>query len=325
LLQAAEKRQLDRAGVEAQAQRMLKDRRAVDRSRQFIAEWLNLGRLENLRPNKQKFPGWDSRLAADMRDETLAYFEEVVWKQNRPLADLLNARLTFVTPRLAQHYGLPLDKPPAEDQTVRIDLSALPQRGGLLTQGSLLTAGGDDASMVGRGLFVMRELLRGVVRNPPPCVDTTPVPSKPGLSQRGISESRIANQSCTACHAKFEPLAFGLEKFDGLGAYRETDEYGNALREDGRMLLPGQATPIAYNSSRELMDALAGSERVRESLTWKVTQFALGRPLGGQDARAVAEIHRRAQQAGGTYGSLMTAIVTSELVVQSRTEAEPSK
>lgn len=324
LLQAAEKRQLDRAGVEAHAQRMLKDRRAVEHSLQFVAEWLNLGRLENLRPNKQNFPGWDPRLAVDMRDETLAYFEEIVWKQNRPLADLLNARLTFVTPRLAKHYGLPLDKPPADDQAVRIDLSALPQRGGLLTQGSVLTAGGDDASMVGRGLFVMRELLRGVVRNPPPCVDTTPVPSKPGLTQRGISESRIANHSCTACHAKFEPLAFGLEKFDGLGSYRETDEFGNALREDGSVLLPGQATSIAYKSSRELMDVLAASERVRESFTWKVTQFALGRPLGGQDARAVAEIHRRAQQAGGTYGSLMTAIVTSELVVQTRTEAEPS-
>jgi len=324
LLQAAEKRQLDRAGVEAHAQRMLKDRRAVEHSLQFVAEWLNLGRLENLRPNKQNFPGWDPRLAADMRDETLAYFEEIVWKQNRPLADLLNARLTFVTPRLAKHYGLPLDKPPAEDQAVRIDLSTLPQRGGLLTQGSVLTAGGDDASMVGRGLFVMRELLRGVVRNPPPCVDTTPVPSKPGLTQRGISESRIANQSCTACHAKFEPLAFGLEKFDGLGSYRETDEHGNKLRDDGSVLLPGQAKSIAYKSSRELMDVLAASERVRESFTWKVTQFALGRPLGGQDARAVAEIHRRAQQAGGTYGSLMTAIVTSELVVQTRTEAEPS-
>jgi len=96
------------------------------------------------------------------------------------------------------------------------------------------------------------------------------------------------------------------------------------LRDDGSVLLPGQAKSIAYKSSRELMDVLAASERVRESFTWKVTQFALGRPLGGQDARAVAEIHRRAQQAGGTYGSLMTAIVTSELVVQTRTEAEPS-
>ena len=40
-----------------------------------------------------------------MRQETLAFFREIVWKQNRPLADLMNAQFTFATPRLARHYG----------------------------------------------------------------------------------------------------------------------------------------------------------------------------------------------------------------------------
>ena len=175
-----------------------------------------------------------------MREETLAYFEEVVWKQNRPLADLLNAQLTFVTPRLAQHYGLKLDKGESADELIRCDLSNVPGRGGLLTQGSVLTVGGDEASMVTRGLFVLHELLRGVVRDPPPCVDTTPVASKPGLTQRAVAESRIANQKCAGCHARFEPLAFGLEQLDGLGAFHETDEHGNKLRDDGSILFPGQ-------------------------------------------------------------------------------------
>ncbi|HIE95942.1 MAG TPA: DUF1588 domain-containing protein, partial [Fuerstia sp.] len=73
------------------------------------------------------------------------------------------------------------------------DLSQVPGRGGLLTQGSLLTVGGDDASMVTRGLLVMHELLRGVVKDPPPCVDTTPVPTKAGLTQRSIAMQRISN------------------------------------------------------------------------------------------------------------------------------------
>ena len=63
--------------------------------------WLNLGRLDNLRPSPEKFPNWNAALAGDMREETLAFFEDVVWKQKRPLADLLNAQVTHVTPRLA--------------------------------------------------------------------------------------------------------------------------------------------------------------------------------------------------------------------------------
>jgi hypothetical protein len=206
----------------------------------------------------------------------------------------------------------------------RYDLSSTPGRGGLLTQGSVLTVGGDEASMVTRGLFVLHELLYDKVDDPPPCVDTTPVPTKPGLTQRAVAESRIADASCRGCHAKFEPLAFGLEKFDGLGAYHEADEHGNRLREDGEVLFPGQEKPVAYKTSAELMDLLAGSDRVRRAITRRVTQFALGRPLLESDQPVLDKIHQAAQSGGGTYASLITAVVLSDLVQTTPAESAPA-
>ncbi len=320
LMRAADAGDLDRSGVEAQVRRMLEDPRAIDRSARFIYEWLNLARLDNLQPNPDKFPKWSKKLAADMREETLAFFKDVIWKQQRPLSDLLSAQVTFATPRLADHYGLPSRDAGNDNELSLYDLSSVPSRGGLLTQGSVLTVGGDEASMVTRGLFVLHDLLRGVVKDPPPCVDTRPVPSKPGLTQRGVAEGRIANSACGGCHAKFEPLAFGLEKFDGLGAFRDTDEHGNKLRDDGEILFPGTAKPVAYQTSAELMQLLAGSERVRQSITWKLTQFALARPLVAADAPVLERIHESAQKGGGTYASLITAIVMSDLVQLTRTE-----
>ena len=88
-------------------------------------------------------------------------------------------------------------------------------------------------------------------------------------------------------------------------------------------MFPGDEQPVTYKSSRELMDLLSSSDRVRESFTWKITQFSLGRPLRAGDAPVVAEIHRAAQQSGGTYHTLMTAIVTSDLVMMTRTETNP--
>ena len=310
----------DREQLDAQVRRMLDDPRAVDHSLRFISEWLNLNQLSSLQPNAKRFPQWKPALAADMRQETLAFFQDLVWQQRRPLADLLNAQFTYATPRLAQHYGL---KVKAEDSGLsRYDLSKVPPRGGLLTQGSVLTVGGDDASMVTRGLFVLHDLLRGSVKDPPPGLDTTPVPSKPGLSQRGISEQRISNNSCGGCHKKFEPLAFGLERFDGVGAYREQDEHGNSLREDGALLVPGEAESVTYQTSAELMDLLAGADRVRETITWKLTQFALGRPLASGDVPELEKIHLSAEKAGGTYENLITAIVMSDLVRMTRTEVD---
>ncbi|MFP6900608.1 MAG: DUF1585 domain-containing protein, partial [Opitutales bacterium] len=62
---------------------------------------------------------------------------------------------------------------------------------------------------------------------------------------------------------------------------------------------------------------------VRETLTWKVVQFAMGRPLGAEDARIVAEIHKASQKGGGTYQSLVTAIILSDLVRQRHSSEEP--
>ncbi len=214
----------------------------------------------------------------------------------------------------------------SEEQTLlRYDLASLPARGGLLTQGSVLTIGGDEASMVARGLFVLQDLLYSGVGNPPPCVDTNPVPTKAGLTQRGIAEVRLADASCTGCHSKFEPLAFGLEKFDGIGAYHDVDEHGNRLREDGEILFPGQEKPVSYQTAAELMNLLAESDRVRMNMTRKVTQFALGRPLVEADSAVLEAIHKQSQQNGGTYASLITSIVLSDLVQMARTEADANQ
>ena len=214
LIDAAESGDLDDPElIREQIDRMLQDPRAVEQSKQFVIQWLNLDRLSNMAPNAERFAYWGPELAADMRAETIEFFVDVVWKQKRPLADLLNAQFTYSTPRLARHYGME----PQGKQLTRYDLSEIPSRGGLLTQGSVLTIGGDDASMVTRGLFVLNDLLFSEVGDPPPGLDTTPVPTSPGRTHRAIATERVESASCGGCHSRFEPLAFGLEKFRRSG------------------------------------------------------------------------------------------------------------
>jgi hypothetical protein len=322
LMQAADLGQLGtRERVTAEATRMLTDPRAVSQSARFITQWLDLDRLANLKPNPGRFAGFDSVLAGDMRRETLAFFNEVAWKQKRPLSELLNAQFTFATPRLARHYGLKPQGPGLR----KYDLSSVASRGGLLTQGATLSIGGDDASMVTRGLFILQDFLRGRIKEPPPGVDTTPVPLKAGLSQRVVSEQRLSNVACAGCHRRFETIAFGLEKFDGLGRFQQVDEHGNRLREDGTMLIPGDARPQTFKTSAELMDLLAGNDRVRQTITWKLAQFAVGRPLDAADAGTVRSIHQAAWKAGGRWTDLVTALVSSDLVMMTRSQPDIEK
>ena len=298
--------------VEKHTRRMLADSRARAQMLHFISEWLHLDRLNHLNPGKEKFPEWDSALAEDMRQETLAFAQHILWEKKRPLADLLDAQITFLTPRLAKHYGLTPPPNVKENHLTSYDLSKNPERGGILTQGSLLTIGGDEASMVTRGLFVLDHILRGTVNDPPPTVDTTPVPSKPGLSQRSIALERLSDTSCAGCHSKFEPLSFALERYDGIGRYALKDHHQNDLRQDGEILIPGAPKLEKYNTAPQLMTLLADSPRVSENIAWKLAQFALGRPLATTDKPHLKKL----QQPNLTYQQLIISLATSPLITK---------
>ena len=84
--------------------------------------------------------------------------------------------------------------------------------------------------------------------------------------------------------------------------------------------VPGDAKSIPYKTSKELMNLLSSSDRISQCLTWKIAQFALGRPLGQPDALALENIHNEAKKGGGTYSSVIKAIIKSDLVKKIRTE-----
>ncbi len=74
------------------------------------------------------------------------------------------------------------------------------------------------------------------------------------------------------------------------------------------------------NTCLQLVDFLAGNERVQETVTWKVVQFALGRPLTAFDANDVQRIHAQMRANGGTWDALIKAVVLSDLVRNIKTE-----
>lgn len=296
------------AEIEAQVRRMLKDERAKLTARRYLTDWLHLGRLDNLKRDPSQFPDWDEALGRDMKEETIRFFEHLVWEEERPLADLFNAQTTFVSPALASHYGLP--EPGADGQ---IDLTDIAERGGLLTQGAMATVGGNSASMVARGLYLLENVLCSRVGSPPAGIDTTPPEIEPGKSQRTYSEDRVDNASCGGCHVQFEPLAWGLERYDPTGVYALEDQYGNELYQDGQVLFPGQGEIIDYTSTAELNELLADNDVVKACMAEKSSQYAIGRPLAKAEDCSLEVVDEHFLSSGGTYQDLMVAIALSPM------------
>src|SRR5205823_11931602 len=118
----------------AQAERMLKDPRSHALVENFADQWLTLRNLKGFNPDPKRFPDFNDALRADMLKETELFFESVM-REDHSVLDFLDAKYTFLDERLAKHYGIDGVK---GDDFRKVALTG-DQRGGLLTQGSILS------------------------------------------------------------------------------------------------------------------------------------------------------------------------------------------
>ncbi|MEO6238366.1 MAG: DUF1592 domain-containing protein [Vicinamibacterales bacterium] len=294
----------------AQVRRMLRDSRASALADQFAGQWLQFRALESVTRNRDRFPDFEDYLRRSMRRETEMFVNHVV-REDRSILDFLEARYSFMNERLARHYGIAGVSGP---EFRRVDLAGTP-RAGVLTQGSVLTVSSyaTRTSPVLRGKWILENLLDSAPPPPPPDVpnleDSTIGAT---MSMRQQLEAHRKNPTCASCHRRMDPLGFGLENFDAVGAWRTVD--GN-FPVDATGRLPGGDL---FNGPEELRVVLSGERDVfARCLTTKLLTYALGRGLERYDSRTVKEIAGRLPASQYKFSALVLEIVNS-LPFQSR-------
>jgi hypothetical protein len=290
--------------LQAQIERMLADSKSEALVENFAGQWLQLRRLADVQPDPETFVGFDESLKESMRLETEAFFRAVM-QENRSVLDFLLADFTFVDQRLADHYGLP------EVGGEGLHRVTLPEnRRGVLTHGSILliTSNPTRTSPVKRGKWIMENFLG---ESPPPPPDgVQELEEQPELlgSLRERMEQHRENPACGVCHRTMDTLGFGLENFDGTGAWRDQDGR-HAIDPSGS--LPGG---LEFATSGELMQILAENkqEDFCRCLTEKMLTYALGRGLQTYDRCTVDTILEQMEQDDFRFVTLIQGIVLSE-------------
>jgi hypothetical protein len=295
-----------RKNLDKHVARMLKDPRSRALVDNFATQWLEIRRLQSFAPDPKLFPGFDEELRQAMLEETKRFFAAVI-EEDRSVLDLLDADFTFLNERLAKHYRIAGVTGP-EFRRVKLDD---PDRGGLVTQASVLTATSNPTrtSPVKRGKWILEVLLDMPPPPPPPNAgdlkDEGQAAASGSLRQR--MEQHRANPSCASCHALVDPLGFGLENFDAVGAWRDRD---GAFFIDPSGELPDGSS---FKGPRELKAILKQKkdEFVR-CLSAKMLTYALGRGLEAYDRCAVDEISAAVAQGDYKFSALIHAIVMSD-------------
>lgn len=261
--------------LQAQVRRMLRDPKAEALGHSFAAQWLGISQLgETIRPDKERFALFDEGLARDMKHETALFFAHIV-RENRSLLELLHADYTFANERLAALYEIDGIKG-SEMQRVQL---ADARRGGVLGMASVLTATSQPlrTSPVQRGKWVLEQILGDHVPAPPPDAGTLPEDDKvdDGLTLRERLEIHREVAECASCHARMDPMGFGLEQFDPIGRWREADHEGRAIDAQGEL-----PTGEVFTGPEELKELLLSrKDAFLNNFTRKMLGYALGRNL----------------------------------------------
>lgn len=307
LFASAEKGDLHTDAVlESQVQRMLKDPKSQALVDNFAEQWLQLRILNEITPDPERFPEFTPDLREDMKRETRRFFEHVM-REDRSILEFLDGTYTFVNERLAKHYGIENIKG-SEFQQVNLEGK---NRAGLLTQASILTltSNPDRTSPVKRGKWVMEVILD---RPPPPPPANVPeleetAKAQPNSTLRQQLELHRQNASCASCHRVMDQLGFGMENFDAIGRWRET-ESGKPLDTTGE--LPGGDS---FKGPVELASVLRRKQcEFGECLAEKMLTYALGRGLEFYDRCATDRIVTSLREKDFRFSVLVAEIVKSE-------------
>jgi Protein of unknown function (DUF1588)/Protein of unknown function (DUF1592)/Protein of unknown function (DUF1595)/Protein of unknown function (DUF1585)/Protein of unknown function (DUF1587) len=293
----------DAPGLATAADRLLANKaRTAEGLRGFVEGYAALYLLPDAPKDTVKYPAAGPEGKAAMTEAVQRLVAEIVVQEERPFADVFDSGYVFANNKNAGILGV---------QAAGVDFakSTLPQSGlriGFLTEPAILatTARQAETSPTLRGKFV-NDLLCIETPAPPVGVDTKLEPRKTGTTKRQQIEGHMAKPTCAGCHSAMDPIGFGLENFDAVGAIQLKD---NGVTVDAS----GSLTDVAFDGPRELSALVAGHEALAACLVQRVYGHALGHAPSDEEGWVLSALKERFEKVGGRrLTTLMRDIVLS--------------
>ena len=267
------------AGIAAATQALVASPQGQAHMSTFFLQWLAYDGA----PYAAKDPAvytLPNPVATAMVTETKQLVDKT-YQSGGSLTDLLTSPNTYVNLSLAKFYGW--SSAGLTDTDFTLQQRPAGKGIGILAQGGFLARLGtpNSSSPTQRGLFILRQLVCGDVPPPPADVPVIPAPVANSTTRQRYEKQHAAG-SCGACHTHIDQIGFGLENFDGVGAYR-TIEAGQPIDSSGYIEDLNHTT---FNGPEELARKLAAAPEVSQCLAAQMTAYVLG--VSVHDGKCIA-------------------------------------
>ncbi|RYG34058.1 DUF1592 domain-containing protein [bacterium] len=300
-----------------ETKRMLADPKAQALADNFAEQWLTLRKLRNFQPNPGQFPQFNEKLRESMLQETKQFFMAVV-RENKPSTDFLDGKYTFINGPLAKLYGIP---GVTGDEFKRVELKGN-ERGGVLSQAAVLsvTSNPTRTSPVKRGKWVLENILGTPPPPPPPGVgdlgDDNAILSTKDLRKR--MEAHRSKPECKGCHARMDPIGFGMENYDAIGRWRTADD---GIKIDSTGILPDGEKFAGPSQLKAIL--MKNQGQFIRTLSDRLLTYGIGRGLDRSDDCHLDAIAQKAKANDYRFQSLIVAVVQSDPFRKRSPEKKP--
>ena len=237
----------------------------------------------------------------------MAAWAETPWDPGGSALQLFTSTHSYLDQTLAGFYGV---SGPSGDAFVRANLDAT-KRSGVVTMAALLAvnAKSDRSSPIRRGLFVRERLFCRVMPQAPDSV-TTEIPVDKTKTLREQMAQHRDDPSCSGCHRIMDPVGLGLENFDGIGKWRDT-ENGRVVDASGEIVGTTDANG-AFVGGVQLAQRLGASEEVRSCMVTQWFRFAHGRAETPADRCSLEYLEGAAAKANYNVPELLVALTQTD-------------
>jgi hypothetical protein len=294
----------------SQVDRMLDNPRSASFTKSFMAQWMDLKRFDQIAIDNKKFPLFDKALRDAVKAEPLEFFNILV-KENLPITNLIDSKFLVINSSMAQHYGISgVDTPGFH----KVSLAANSQRGGLLTTAAFSTMGstGERTSPIIRGALILEKILNDPSPSPPPNVPQLNEASKKPVSVRDAVKLHQSKAQCASCHAKLDPIGFGLENFNAIGQWRDKEKVGKkSIPVQTTGTLPGKRKFQNLKGYKQLL--MSQKDQLAHSLVEGIMAYGLGRSIEFSDRDTIEHLVKQLRQQNYQARALVHGLVQHKL------------
>ncbi len=317
LLAAAESGELHSTrGLKKQVDRMMESARLHDGVRSFFKDMLEFELFDTLEKDPMIYPAYSQALADDAMEQVLRDIVDTLLVRDEDYRNLFTTRKTSITPALARVYQIPAEQP--DGSWAEYEFPADDIRAGLLTRigFTALHAHPGRSSPTLRGMALRQTLLCQSVPPPPSNVDFTLFndPDAPVQTARQRLAAHNTVPACTGCHLITDPIGFGLENFDGIGAFRTTEN-------DEPIDVTGTLDGKPFTRPDELAEAVWGNPALASCLVRRVTAYGVGRPLTRDDGKFTRAVQEEFVDEGYNFKQLLRRVAMSNALYAVRKPA----